>query len=77
MTKKRSNQIEWNYDFAMNSMVHDVQIFNGIDSFMAHADMDNAELAPKMMNWLPKYDMSIPFKGTSSVNKTMKHCNNT
>ena len=67
MTKKRSNQLEWNYDFAMNSMVHDVQIFNGIDSFMAHADMDNAELAPKMMNWLPKYDMSIPFKGTSSV----------
>ena len=50
----------------MTSMVHDVQIFNGIDSFMAHADMDNAELAPKMMNWLPKYDMSIPFKGTCS-----------
>lgn len=45
------------------SMVHDVQIFKGLDSFMAHADMDDAELAPKMMNWLPKYDKSIPFKG--------------
>ena len=45
-------------------MVHDVQIFNGLESFMAHADMENAELAPKLMNWLPKYDKSIPFKGT-------------
>ena len=44
-------------------MVHDVQIFNGLESFLAHADMGDAELAPKMMNWLPKYDRSIPFRG--------------
>ena len=52
-------------------MVHDVQIFNGIESFMAHADMDgDAELAAKMMNWLPKYDKSIPFKGSTFLLKS-------
>ena len=55
------------------SMVHDVQIFKGLDSFMAHADMDDAELAPKMMNWLPKYDKSIPFKGTYSLKCVCQH----
>ena len=50
----------------LDSMVHDVQIFNGLESFLAHADMADAELAPKMMNWLPKYDKSIPFRGNST-----------
>ena len=50
-------------DVSDRSLVHDVQIFNSIESFMAHADMENEELKGKLMNWIPKYDMSIPFKG--------------
>ena len=56
------------------SMAHDVQIFNSLESFMAHADMGNEPLKQKLMNWVPKYDMSIPFKGHvfGSWNETVK-----
>ena len=50
-------------DVDEKSMVHDVQIFNSIESFMAHADMEDQELKEKLMKWVSTYDMSIPFKG--------------
>ena len=61
-------------DVNTRSMVHDVQIFNSLESFLAHANMENEELKQKLMNWVPKYDMRIPFKGHvfGAWNETVK-----
>ena len=61
-------------DINNRSMVHDVQIFNSFESFMAHVNMEDEQLKQKVMNWIPKYDMSIPFKGHvfGSWNETVK-----
>ena len=50
-------------DIKNRSMVHDVQIFNSLESFMAHVNFEDEELKQKVTNWISKYDMSTPFKG--------------
>ena len=50
-------------DVEDSSIVHDVQWWDSAEAFFAHTDKKNAMMMEKLMNWIPKYDMSIPFKG--------------
>merc|ERR1712154_223104 len=45
------------------TLVHDVQWFDSLESFMLHVDMDNKEMQKILSAWIPKYDLSVPFTG--------------
>jgi len=58
------------------NVVHDLQWWDSLESFFAHTDQNNEGMMEALNNWIPKYDLSIPFKGhvfggwTPQVRKT-------
>ena len=50
-------------DATNKSMVHDVQWWDSLQGFLDHTDKKNKKMMEALNNWIPKYDMSIPFKG--------------
>ena len=45
------------------TMVHDVQWWDSLASFMLHVDPNNQDMQDILNDWVPKYDLSVPFKG--------------
>ena len=50
-------------DAKNSSLVHDVQWWDSLQGFLDHTDKKNEKMMEALNNWIPKYDMSIPFKG--------------
>ena len=50
-------------DATNSSMVHDVQWWDSLQGFLDHTDKKNKKMMEVLNNWIPKYDMSIPFTG--------------
>ena len=50
-------------DWEEVTLVHDVQWWESLDSFMLHVDPTNQDMQDILNNWVPKYDHSVPFKG--------------
>merc|ERR550532_2511792 len=50
-------------DWEEVTLVHDVQWWESIDSFMLHVDPNNPDMQDVLNDWVPKYDLSIPFEG--------------
>merc|ERR1712110_262624 len=50
-------------DATNSSMVHDFQWWDSLQGFLDHTDKKNKKMMEALNNWIPKYDMSIPFKG--------------
>ena len=45
------------------SILHDIQWFNSLDQFYAHADMSNEATKNAIMGWTKNYDMKTPMQG--------------
>ena len=45
------------------TLVHDLQWWDSLESFLAHVDPDNPGMQAALNNWIPKYNHTIPFKG--------------
>ena len=45
------------------SILHDIQWFNSLDQFYAHADMTNEATKNAIMGWTKNYDMKTPMQG--------------
>merc|ERR1712107_359002 len=50
-------------DAKNSSLVHDVQWWDSLQGFLDHTDKKNEKMMEALNNWIPKYDMSIPFEG--------------
>ena len=66
-------------DWEEVTLVHDVQWWESLDSFMLHVDPNNQEMQDVLNDWVPKYDLSIPFKGHvfGGWNEELRNVSNT